>query len=180
MNVLERLASSLPHGTDMAAVGRSTKHGAGLLDAEWLLVGLPPLTEALIRAKYQFAAPHRAWAMWFMHLVGRGWHNPKRPGLVEGLSRITLERWLSGAICCVCSGVKSVVVDHRTETCPACHGAGIEPERPYVVTRKLGYSRSRANETWIARYHVCMGELAQHQAEAVAHMVRRARERRAA
>ena len=178
MNIMEMLARPLAHGADFNAIARGTLKGGQSTDVEYLLVGLAPFQEHLIRAKYQLdaQAQHAAWSMWFIRLMEFGWHTD-RPHIVERLATDTLVYWISPKICKVCEGVGEVLLDAKVVTCEVCGGSGRRDRKPYSIMTTLGFTDRHLHHAWIDRHKMALDMLDLQESSAAIHMIRRLKPR---
>ncbi len=174
MNVLELIARTTAHGVTYGQVGRSTLV-ASAQDVEWMMVGLPEFQEHLIRAAYQQdkKARNRAWAIWFIRLMDKGWQAEK--GMIRTMADTTLDYWLSPKRCSVCHGVGELMADTKVVTCEFCQGTGRHERSPSRICRSLGLPKGHVYPKWVSRWNESIGELDREEGAAALHMLNRKR-----
>lgn len=126
MSKLEMLSMLTAHGIDpLKPIGGLA--GITQMDIAASVAKLDDREYSLLMAKYCLneTATHKAWAYWFAQLMDEkeasGWELEK--GKTELLATVTLAEHLSGLVCKVCAGVKSVVVGTKKITCENCAGS---------------------------------------------------------
>lgn len=186
MNIFERLARPLAHGADLGAVARSTLKTASPTDVEWLMVGLPPTQEHLIRARYQLdaAAKAAAWQSMFEHAMRQGWSENAPQGTVERLTLHALKYWLgwssengervlSPHICRKCEGVGGVMFEAKALVCKACEGSCRREIGPHTIMRALEIKPGRVRQVWVDRHQEIIKWLDHEEGLALTHLIYR-------
>jgi hypothetical protein len=138
-----------------------------------MMVGLPEFQEHLIRAAYQQdkKARNRAWAIWFIRLMDKGWQAEK--GMVRLMADTTLDYWLSPKTCKRCEGVGTLVIDSKVIKCETCDGTGRRQLSDYMVNRVMNQKNIAENKIWVERFRESMAEIDREELSAIHHMVKR-------
>lgn len=169
MDKRELLAMLTAHGVTPGKVYGGTPTLTAQ-DVAGMMAKCSDCESALLRAKYCGESESKAWAYWFQHLMGKGWHSEAERGKVLYVADLTFNEHIKEPRCKACNGTREVQIDSKTVVCPQCEGRGYKAVSDREIARKLNLPNGRLRGVWAERVAYCRRKLVSWEDGAIAKM----------